>query len=124
MIEEKKFKILIVEDEEISRNVYQLMLKNYNLSFCDSDKSMYNELAEGDYQLIIMDIGLPNSKDGLTLIKELKSSEKYFKMPIICATSYDTPEQKTNVLNSGTDLYLVKPVSRNILIDTIFKFQA
>ena len=71
-----------------------------------------------------MNIDLPNSKDGLTLIKELKSSGRFFEIPIICATSYDTPEQKTNVLNAGADVYLIKPVGRNILIDTIFKFQA
>ena len=123
MIEENSFKILIVEDEEISRNLYRLWLKNYNLSFCDSEKLMYDKLYDDNFQLIIMDIGLPHSKDGLVLIKELKSSEKFFKIPIICATSYDSPEQKGNALNAGADVYLTKPVPRNILIDTITKFK-
>ncbi|MHB1688987.1 MAG: response regulator [Ignavibacteriaceae bacterium] len=123
MMKENNYKILIVEDEEISRNIYRLWLKNYNLSFCDSEKSMYDKLSNNNFQLIIMDIGLPNSKNGLVLIKELKSSEKFFEIPIICATSYDSPEQKANVLNAGADVYLTKPISRNILIDTIAKFQ-
>ena len=99
------------------------MLKNFNLTFCDSDETMYKKLAEENFQLIIMDIGLPNSKDGLTLIKELKVNKDFFKLPIICITSYDSNNQKDNVLNAGAEIYLVKPVPRNFLIDAIIKFQ-
>ncbi len=122
-MEEKSLKILIVEDEEISRNLYGLWLKNYNLSFSDSEKSMYDKLSNNNFQLIIMDIGLPGSKDGLSLIKELKVNKDFLKIPIVCITSYDSNDQRTNVLNAGADVYLVKPVSRNILIDIITKFQ-
>ena len=99
------------------------MLKNFNLTFCDSDETMYKKLAEENFQLIIMDIGLPNSKDGLTLIKELKRSEKFSKIPLICATSYDTQELKDKTINAGADEYLVKPIPKNILINIISKFQ-
>ncbi len=121
-MEEKKFKILIVEDDEISRTLYKHILKNYDLSYCDSDKSMYNKLAEDKYQLIIMDIGLANSKDGLELIKELKSDKNFQGIPIICATSYDFFDQKTNALKAGADEYLSKPISKNLLISTIEKY--
>ncbi len=123
MMEEKCFKILIVEDEEIRRNLYRLWLKNYNISLCDSEKSMYDKLSNNSFQLIIMDIGLPGSKDGLSLIKELKVNKDFLKIPIVCITSYDSNDQRANVLNAGADVYLVKPVSRNILIDIITKFQ-
>ncbi|MCL5030903.1 MAG: response regulator [Bacteroidetes bacterium] len=123
MMEEKCFKILIVEDEEISRNLYRLWLKNYDLSFCDSEKSMYDTLSDKIFELIIMDIGLPGSKDGLSLIKELKSNKDFLKIPIACVTSYDSPEQKGNVLNAGADAYLAKPIPKNILINVISKFQ-
>ncbi len=121
-MEEKSLKILIVEDEEISRNLYKLWLKNYDLSFSDSEKSMYDKLSNNNFQLIIMDIGLPGSKDGLSLIKELKANKDFLKIPIACITSYDSFDQRANVLNAGADVYLVKPVSRNILIDIITKF--
>lgn len=121
MEKENNFKILIVEDDEISRSIYRLMLKNYDLYFCDSDGTMYKKLSEDNYQVIIMDIGLPNSKDGLVLIKELKSNEKFFRIPIICATSYDTAEQEVNALNAGADAYLSKPVERGILVEAVTK---
>ena len=82
-IEEKCFKILIVEDEEISRNLYRMWLKNYDLSFCDSEKSMYDKLSDKIFGLIIMDIGLPSSKDGLSLIKELKVNKDFLKIPTV-----------------------------------------
>ena len=124
MAKDKIFKILIVEDEEISWKIYRLMLKNYDLSFCDSEKLMYDKLSNNNFQLIIMDIGLPNSKDGLVLIKELKSNRKFFKIPIICATSYDHHEQRDNAIIAGADVYLTKPISKNILIDIISKYQS
>ena len=49
------------------------------------------------FQLIIMDIGLPNSKDCLTLIKELKVNKVFLNIPIVCITSYDSLDQKANV---------------------------
>ncbi len=120
---EDNFKILIVEDDEISRSIYRLFLKNFNVSFCESDKTMYQKLAEDIFRFIIMDIGLPNSKDGLTLMKELKSSEKYFKIPIICATSYDSHELRDNATKAGADVYFAKPILRDILVEAIAKFQ-
>lgn len=50
-MEEKNLKILKVEDEEISRNLYRLWLKNYNISLCDSDKSRYKELSEDNFSI-------------------------------------------------------------------------
>lgn len=123
-MEENSFNILIVEDEEISRNLYRLWLKNYNLSFCDSEESMYDKLCGDNFQLIIMDIGLPGSKDGLSLITELKINEGFLMIPIVCITSYDSNDQKANVLNAGADVYLVKPIPKEILINIISKFQS
>ncbi|MHB1687075.1 MAG: response regulator [Ignavibacteriaceae bacterium] len=122
MIERKSFKILIVEDEEISQNLYRLMLKDYAVSFCDSDKSMYNKLSDDNYELIIMDIGLPCSKDGLVLIKELKDNKIFFKIPIICITSYVSYDQEANAIKAGADAYITKPISKNVLITTIEYF--
>ena len=79
-----------MEDEEISQILYKLWLKNYNHSFCDSEKSIYDKLSDDNFQLIIMDIGLPGSKDGLSLIKELKANKDFLRTPIACFTSYDS----------------------------------
>lgn len=100
-----------------------MWLKNYDLSFCNSEKSIYDKLSDKIIKLIIMDIALTGSKDGLSLFKELKSSEKIFKIPIICATSYDTYELKAIAIKAGADVYLTKPVLRNNLINMIVKFQ-
>ncbi len=122
MMKEESFKILIVEDEEISKKLYRLILKNYDLTFCDSDKSMYDKLSDINYQLIIMDIGLPHSKDGLTLIKELKNDKKFSGIPIICATSYAYYDQKDNAKKAGANSYITKPISKDILIHTVERY--
>lgn len=118
---EKKYNLLIVEDEEVSQKIFEKMLQGYNLSFCDSGMAMYNKLSDENYNLILMDIGLLGSKDGLEIIKELKSNNSFGALPVICITSHAYSVQENNALKAGADAYLTKPLSKNILIETIEK---
>jgi len=98
-------KILIVEDEEESQKIFRRMLVGYDLSFCVSEMTLMEKLRESEYGVILMDIGLAGSKDGLMLIRELKSTPKYSSIPIISVTSR----------------VYSKPISKTLLIETIEK---
>lgn len=124
MPDSNEFKILVVEDTAEDITVYQKILKEYSLTFCDSEKSIYEELNNDNCNLIVMDIGLAGSKDGIEITKELKANEKYFKIPVICITSHVFIKQKETVLNAGADFYLPKPLRKAELIDIIEKYRA
>ncbi|MBW2185253.1 MAG: response regulator transcription factor [Deltaproteobacteria bacterium] len=64
-------------------------------------------MAEANhYDLILMDVMLPK-KDGLTVIKELRSKE--ITAPVLCLTAKDSVEDIVAGLDSGSDDYLTKP---------------
>lgn len=121
MTSKMNFKILIVEDEDESQKVFRRMLNDYNIHFCISEKTMYEQLVKTNYNLILMDIGLAGSKDGLEIIKDLKTNQLYNGIPIICITSHVYNQQKIDALNAGADQYITKPLSKTLLIQTIEK---
>ena len=114
-------KILIVEDEEESQKIFRRMLVGYDLSFCVSEMTLMEKLRESEYGLILMDIGLAGSKDGLMLIRELKSTPKYSSIPIISVTSRVYSKQRILATEAGAAAYLTKPISKTLLIETIEK---
>ncbi|MEZ0223391.1 MAG: response regulator transcription factor [Alphaproteobacteria bacterium] len=59
-----------------------------------------------DYDLIILDLGLPD-KDGLELLKEMRGLNK--NVPIIILTARDALESRLEGLNGGADDYVLKP---------------
>ena len=114
-----KYKILLVEDDNDSIKIFQRMLNEYQLDFCESEISLYNKLSENNYDLILMDIGLAGSKDGIQLIDQLKKDKKYSSIPIVCITSRAYPAQETLAMNAGADAYVTKPVNKTKLISII-----
>lgn len=70
---------------------------------------------ERPYDLIVCDIGLPGL-DGLELIKALRSTVNYPQPLAIALTGYGNRDDRERGLEAGFDDYLVKPVSREILL--------
>ena len=68
--------ILVVDDEELIRNVIKeyLTLENYNVLEAKDGTEGVNLALNNDIDLIIMDIMMPN-KDGYQAIKEIKKQK-------------------------------------------------
>jgi osomolarity two-component system sensor histidine kinase NIK1 len=119
MVIKGNIRLLVIEDDVESQKIFTKLLREYNLYFCESESSMYTALMKFKIDLILMDIGLPGNKDGLTLIKDLKENQNYSSIPIISFTSHAYSQQKNNVLKAGADGYITKPLSKNDLINMI-----
>ncbi|PKL82307.1 MAG: hypothetical protein CVV24_10720, partial [Ignavibacteriae bacterium HGW-Ignavibacteriae-3] len=104
--------------------VYKKILKEYSITFCDSEKSIYEELNKSNFNLILMDIGLAGSKDGIEMTKDLKANQKYFKIPVICITSHVFIKQKEIVKQAGAEDYLTKPLRKTELIEIIERYRS
>lgn len=112
--------ILIVEDVEVSKLIFTKYLKEHNCKFCESEKTLYENLSNHKFDLIIMDIGLPGSKNGIQLTKELKNSKAYSSIPIICATVHQF--NKEAALEAGADNFILKPLTKQDLLSAVEKF--
>lgn len=120
MDELAKPKILIVEDDYENQKFLQLFLKKEFIAFvCDSEQTFYQYLNSYQIDIILMDISLRGQKDGLQLTQEIKSSERFKSIPVVCLTAHAFQQDKENALNAGVDVFLTKPVSNSYLMETL-----
>jgi DNA-binding response OmpR family regulator len=110
-IDAPRSKILIVEDEPLTRTVLQTALeKNYELVFAvDGQKGFetaINELPD----LIISDFMMP-VMDGLQLLEKVRSSSEVCDTPFLFLTAKSRVEDKIEGLEHGANEYLSKPFS-------------
>jgi len=104
-------KVLVVEDEQrISQFLKKgLTEKGYSVDAVGDADSALERTATAAPDLIILDLLLPGSRDGLELCRELRA--RGVRSKIIMLTARDTVENKIEGLDAGADDYLVKPFS-------------
>jgi DNA-binding response OmpR family regulator len=104
-------RVLVVEDEEKIAQFLRkgLSEKGYTVeAVADADTAL--ERLEGDpYDLVILDLLLPGSRDGLELCREIRV--RGIPSKVLMLTARDTVENKIEGLDAGADDYLVKPFS-------------
>jgi len=108
--------ILIVEDEKKIADFLRkgLSEKGYTVDVeADSDRALEAAVAD-PHDLIVLDLLLPGSRDGLDLCRELR--RRGITSKILMLTARDTVENKIEGLDSGADDYLVKPFSYRELL--------
>ncbi|MDF1611203.1 response regulator [Stygiobacter electus] len=112
-----KKKVLIVDDEELAQDFLRFFLsKKYDVYSVGSVNSFYNIINTVRFDLILMDVSLKDSKDGIQLTKELKSSSIYKNVPIFVLTAFNTTAEKRNAEAAGADKFLSKPVDQKLLM--------
>lgn len=111
-------RLLLVEDDSIiSKNIMIfLKRKGYSVDLSESIDEAYDKSTTEDYDLIILDRGLPDG-DGLTLIKKIRDEDVH--IPILVLTARNEDIDIIEGLNLGADDYLSKPFDMEILIARI-----
>ena len=69
-----------------------------------------------DFDLMVVDINMPKM-DGFTFCREIRSGDKHKDVPIIIISTESEAEDKMKGFKAGANLYLVKPVKAEILIE-------
>ena len=108
-------KILVVEDEKkVSKFLQQgLEEEKYSVDIANDGEQGGQLALTGQYDLVILDILLPK-KDGITILKELRSKKN--NTPVLMLTAKSSTENKIEGLDSGADDYLTKPFSFSELL--------
>jgi DNA-binding response OmpR family regulator len=104
-------RVLVVEDEDKIAQFLKkgLTEKGYTVEAVKDADSALERYDAGTYDLLILDLLLPGSRDGLELCRELRA--RGTKSKILMLTARDTVENKIEGLDAGADDYLVKPFS-------------
>lgn len=117
-----KINILIVEDDVINQKVCTQLLKfkKWNISVAKDGLEAIEILRGHDFDLILMDLAMPNMDGFETTSKIREMEEKTGKYtPIIAVTAYAIAGDKEKCLCSGMDGYISKPIDKEQLYTTI-----
>jgi len=107
-------KILIVEDDQSIANLQRdyLELSGYAVTIVNSGKDALQALREGEYELILLDIMLPDI-DGFEVLKNVREKDD---IPVLLVSARAEEIYKINGLGLGADDYITKPFSSGELV--------
>lgn len=107
-------RILIIEDEEMLANLEKdyLEMNNFHVTVESSGDTGLDEAVNGNYDLVILDIGLPVI-DGFEICKRIRENKK---IPIVIVSERKDEIDIVRGLGLGADDYVVKPFSPNELV--------
>ncbi|MBT5029144.1 MAG: response regulator [Nitrospinaceae bacterium] len=117
-------KILIVDDEPRVRELLTITLNgiaDFELCEAHDGEQAVKISCEMIPDLILMDVKMPGSIDGLAATKIIKNNPKTQHCCIILLTAYGQEADKEKGFEAGADDYIVKPFSPVSLIERIEK---
>jgi two-component system, OmpR family, KDP operon response regulator KdpE len=106
-------RVLLIEDDRELRLTLSdaLSVEGYRVqasaSLADARALLSHGMAEGELELVLLDLGLPDG-DGERLLQQLRKERA---TPVIVISARHGDEPKVRLLDAGADDYLVKPFS-------------
>ncbi|MBI3219575.1 MAG: response regulator transcription factor [Bacteroidetes bacterium] len=106
---ETKPYLLVVDDEPALRLLLAAYFKKqYEVLLAENGEQALEMLTLSKPQAMVVDISM-DGMDGLSLIRELRSSSQWYHIPILVLSGNDTSGDRITALRAGADDYLVKP---------------
>lgn len=107
---EKKSRILIAEDFEENRTALTLILRcaGFDVIEVENGRQAIEAVRQEKPDLVLMDVTLPVI-DGLQATREIRSDEKFQRLPIIIVSAHDSDEIRRQAAEAGGSEYLSKP---------------
>ena len=104
--------ILVVEDNEDSRDMLQLLLeaRGHHVDVAADGTTGLAQLLTQRHDVALLDIGLPGV-DGYEVVRRLREQRPDRSTRLIAITGYGQGEDRARALAAGFDEHLVKPVS-------------
>lgn len=117
-MENVKTQVLLVEDDPNLGALLQeyLEAKGFETKLATDGKKGFDTFCKQEFDLLLLDVMMP-VKDGLTLAKEIRVTDK--NVPIIFLTAKSMKEDTIEGFNSGADDYITKPFSMDELMARI-----
>ena len=119
--------ILLVEDNELNREIAQEILREYGFLVDSAENGAVavekvSTAAPGSYDLLLMDVQMP-IMDGYTATRKIRALDDpaRAKLPIIAMTANAFDEDRRNALESGMNGFLSKPIVIDDLMQELHK---
>lgn len=117
---EKTPSVLVVEDDEINRNIIRLFLLNHYKVDTAVDVNSALKLIKGKkYDALLLDINLGEQLNGMDLLKEILALPQYVGTPIIAVTAYALETDKQKFYSAGFTHHIAKPFFKAEIIQFV-----
>jgi two-component system sensor histidine kinase/response regulator len=118
-------RVLLVEDNEINRQVGQQLLDTLGIAVeCAGDGIEALEQVQAQrFDAILMDIQMPRL-DGIETTRRLKQDPRTQNIPIIALTAHAMSGDRQRFLDAGMDDYLTKPIEEAELVRVLTRWLA
>jgi len=117
----KRLRVLVVEDNDDSRELYTLVLTRagFEVKGAVDGEVALEMLDQCEPDLLITDIQTPNLS-GIDLIRRIRGEEKWAALPIIAVTAF-SPDHLAHAAIHGATRVLRKPFEPNRLLSIVFE---
>ncbi|HET9850296.1 MAG TPA: response regulator [Candidatus Saccharimonadales bacterium] len=102
-------KILIVEDEKLLNEAYELVLKKegHDVASVFNGAEALEIYAKFDPDLVLLDLRMPKM-DGVEFLRQLQPAKNYPKAKIIIFSNYDEQKEIDEAFENGATRYILK----------------
>jgi len=120
-------KAVVVDDSRAVRMILARTLRELNYEVAEAGNGrqalelLACEDAEGnrsDFDLALVDWNMPEM-NGLELLQHLRANSRYDSMRVVMVTTETEIEQMVIALEAGANEYVMKPFTREILVDKL-----
>lgn len=117
-----RLRVLIVDDNKINRLVLKTFLDHHHIPYNEaaSGSEALQQLQNHDFDLVLLDINMPE-------MSGIEVRESYFRgntvhPHFVAITAHALKEEVDNILNSGFEVCLIKPVLESDLLSLLKRF--
>jgi polar amino acid transport system substrate-binding protein len=116
-------KVLLVEDNQVNQQVAQEILERMGLEveIRDNGREGIEALHEGRYDLVLMDIQMPEM-DGYEATRRIRAESAFEKLPVIAMTAHAMSGERERCLDAGMNEHVPKPIDPRQLFTTLSRW--
>jgi CheY-like chemotaxis protein len=115
-MEIQNFQVLIVDDNEINRDMLarRLRRKDFSLATAVNGREALSMIQSNLYDLILLDIMMPEI-DGYAVLTHIKNDPRLRNIPVIMISAIEEMNSVMKCMEIGADDYLTKPFDPEML---------
>ena len=113
-------RVLLVEDNEINREVAQEILQEAGMAVTIANNGLeaVDKVKTGTYDIVLMDIQMP-VMDGYDATREIRKNPVFAELPVIAMTANALLSDQKKCIQAGMNDHVAKPIDTNHLFQKI-----
>ena len=110
-------KVLLVDDDKMNGTLLKALLEKKEISchYMNDAKLVLNHIKETQYDVVLLDIMMPEIS-GFELLAKIRKEYTLYELPVIMVTAKDEARDIVEALKNGANDYLTKPVNLEVAV--------